>query len=494
MEWKSRLLDYLLLIVCNSGLFYQTYILISNYLNGHTVVNVKIGRIVNETIPAITVCYPGLISFEKASRTNPEWLKEYGEYMSLVNKFQHPGSNITEYEFKESLKIFQNYYRSITKKILSDPAMSELKILEDLSFDIQGDHFEREIKTIIHGHILSSNASNLGLVNLHGILHAYTGPYVQSVTVIIEDQLRKRLCKCFTMFSFLDNSWRNQKIFLEQINVKISMNYTWFPPGEDNIILILHSAHRMPYEKFDQFTPIKPNSLYEVSYGRIEKDLLGEGYDTHCRNYNLDNSWLNQSMRIECIASCIKDKMSCHYGVMLRKENFNDYEGQRLLDCHYYLNYYENAYRKIECYDICPVECVTNDYRFDIKHNHQLEYQNLDLKGETHIVIQHNGIDEEIIHLPQIDLMSLVCNFGGLLGLWLGISILAIFRNSISTIKNFFADNNTITNSVIILPGRITNYNFYKRKPKREKQASLFSSDNLPNRRRHTVELHSKRT
>ncbi len=42
--------------------------------------------------------------------------------------------------------------------------------------------------------------------------------------------------------------------------------------------------------------------------------------------------------------------------------------------------------------------------------------------------IKHNKIPDILItHLPEITFNAFVCNFGGLLGLWLGLSVFAIF-------------------------------------------------------------------
>ena len=53
------------------------------------------------------------------------------------------------------------------------------------------------------------------------------------------------------------------------------------------------------------------------------------------------------------------------------------------------------------------------------------------------ISIQHNHIhDVYLHHLPETTFISFISNFGGLLGMWLGISAFMIFEKTIRCVKN----------------------------------------------------------
>ena len=58
-------------IICLSAMIYQSSNLISVYMNGKTIVNLEIGFIFNDTLPAITICYPYALSIRKAAEIKP---------------------------------------------------------------------------------------------------------------------------------------------------------------------------------------------------------------------------------------------------------------------------------------------------------------------------------------------------------------------------------------------------------------------------------------
>ena len=43
-----------------------------------------------------------------------------------------------------------------------------------------------------------------------------------------------------------------------------------------------------------------------------------------------------------------------------------------------------------------------------------------------------------INHLPEMTFISLLCNFGGLVGMWLGVSVLSTLEDVIDLTKNLF--------------------------------------------------------
>ena len=50
--------------------------------------------------------------------------------------------------------------------------------------------------------------------------------------------------------------------------------------------------------------------------------------------------------------------------------------------------------------------------------------------------IQHNQLPDVLVrHMPEMSFISFVSNFGGLLGMWLGLSVLIIFDNIFSFTK-----------------------------------------------------------
>ena len=73
--------------VCLCGLVYQTVILYSEYMSGNTVVNIQVDRILNETIPAITVCFDAFASMERVSQLSPHLTNLSQHYINERYRF-----------------------------------------------------------------------------------------------------------------------------------------------------------------------------------------------------------------------------------------------------------------------------------------------------------------------------------------------------------------------------------------------------------------------
>ena len=86
------------------------------------------------------------------------------------------------------------------------------------------------------------------------------------------------------------------------------------------------------------------------------------------------------------------------------------------------------------------------------------------------ITLTHSRVpDVSITHSPQISFISFICNFGGLLGMWLGLSILSIFDASIALVKKFCCQGNFyLANNIAIF-----NSNIFKCKRKNKRNQTM---------------------
>ena len=84
------------------------------------------------------------------------------------------------------------------------------------------------------------------------------------------------------------------------------------------------------------------------------------------------------------------------------------------------------------CLNSCLNDCEFRYYTFTLKEN--LSFGND--QDSVEVSIDHNNLPDILVKsIPEMTFMSFVCNFGGLLGMWLGISILLVFEEICKTIS-----------------------------------------------------------
>jgi hypothetical protein len=82
--------------------------------------------------------------------------------------------------------------------------------------------------------------------------------------------------------------------------------------------------------------------------------------------------------------------------------------------------------KKNKCIIDCPFECITETVFLEIKGYSDLAHSEnklLNLFWQIMIIIQRSTREENIYHLQAISLTSYLCSIGGILSMWIGISI-----------------------------------------------------------------------
>ena len=112
----------LLTIICSIGLLFQTSQILQQYLNKNTVINIEFRRNDINNLPAITVCYDKLFSFQSAVERYPEYKNIYENYTNFLKNYNisiHHTKNFKEKSINSFIKRNKKYeiiYTELTEK------------------------------------------------------------------------------------------------------------------------------------------------------------------------------------------------------------------------------------------------------------------------------------------------------------------------------------------------------------------------------------------
>ena len=204
---------------------------------------------------------------------------------------------------------------------------------------------------------------------------------------------------------------------------------------------MMHSPNALPEITRENFVFLPLNDkMIDIQYNQIQTELLGHSYDTNCFNYDLDYKYANFNMRSDCITDCHMKKVS---------ENLNHSElvtsdllyRKEFLELNRHMKVHPGTsglhkIEMVECNKKCRPDCKFKYYLWETKER---------VKGPTDdsvfLTLRHSRIPDVIIrYSPQLSFISFVCNFGGLIGMWLGLSILAIFSHGLLFFNHIFFD------------------------------------------------------
>ena len=80
----KRIIKTIFMIISLCGLIYQVQIVYHRYMSGKTVISLEIGRLSEESPPAVTICYSDLFSMERAGEFHPGFVKINKSYQDLL--------------------------------------------------------------------------------------------------------------------------------------------------------------------------------------------------------------------------------------------------------------------------------------------------------------------------------------------------------------------------------------------------------------------------
>ena len=440
-------------LLCFLGLLFNATDLLREYWQGETSVSILIERKINNTLPAITLCYPYSISFKKISQLNDKYQNSYNAYLGHLFNHSFDGSAF-------DLVQMRNIYHIVINEVfeqINNFSLNINQVFNNYSIDLHNDQGDKLIKIMF---------------NRNDVTDIIGNP-IESFEINKDHFGKWKNEKCFTYFSALDATWRKSYVQISEIHITLNYSLIQFPFKEPSkVMFAMHSPNTLPNLNDENFEYLSmDHHSYICTYSLLNTKLLDSNYDTNCLNYDLDYKFYNNNMRSDCLAWCYQKTKNDQFNSnnffpswsLFRKEALSHLNNTPIGSRSYYLN---NPLLKLSsttkyCLDKCQKDCKFTYYSTNTK------VGQIKNRGHFDIFILHNNLpDIFITYLPKINFLSLVCNFGGLLGMWLGISILVIIedlnklftaltRKSINIIQ-FKVKNNQ---NIEVRKQRITNVN-----------------------------------
>ena len=181
----------------------------------------------------------------------------------------------------------------------------------------------------------------------------------------------------------------------------------------------------------------KSNYQNRLSYSQLNTELLAQGFESNCAEYDIDNQHGKIRIRSDCTVDCIIEFMKEKFNLitpglisLMRRELLRSF-GSIPVNLTKYTDLSE-IWDK--CLKECKPDCSLKQYFIKEVHSGQQYYD----RKETIIYLAHDIMPDVIVrHSLEMPLMSFVCNFGGLLGMWLGLSLISISKNIFHSIHDF---------------------------------------------------------
>lgn len=200
-------------------------------------------------------------------------------------------------------------------------------------------------------------------------------------------------------------------------------------------IFSIHSPNSVLNPFYNGFV-IQPGRLYTVHLKVVEEKLLPDPYETQCKDYRAiwklrgNKGPLSQ---MTCLTECIMNASLSQCNCVLPEINFPHSEricNEDELDC-LQLN-------MTECYNLCPQPCDFTDFEYDVQERIleddsastiQDFYEHKKMNQRRAVVLIFLKRPEIVVysHRPQYEDIEVFSFLGGYVGMWLGISLIAVF-------------------------------------------------------------------
>ena len=414
--------NYLIYSICFALLMYQSIDLIIEFMSGKTVINISVENNRNTSLPGVTIC-PYSLDFSRLSLSNKNVSKLYDKYLKLIeNANRSRISDIKKYLDELYNKALDIYFNSNENNIKIK------EILNNLT-PFMNNIDEKMFSSVFY---LASAYGEIDEDLIHHEGYYFKNYFMRSFPMeslwMSNRKNFPNIAKCYTLFGHSESSWNKIKMVFARFIINLKLDYHSQPITSSLYIgMVMHSPNTLPFEGFSY---INPGFHYIFKFSKLNVVRLGKGYDTDCREYDT-----KKYTRNDCIFDCyqLRAKYYCQTEDivsfrMLKKKIYFEQSNLNFSKCNIKI---KNIHRIFEyCYGQCNRECHITYYSYTI-----IKLKEIDMY-QINFEFKHNQMpDLSIRHIPEMSILTLICNFGGILGMWLGVSFVDISNRFLEIFK-----------------------------------------------------------
>ena len=427
------------------------------YLEQNFVTNIQFIKFRIVSLPAYTICYDRFLSFDNLFKrfADTDFVKEMKDnYSELMSKVSKMSLEEIDSELMSQIQAFDDQHLRLQKTMMNEiqpPYIySKLSGYQDFfeNITIHGTYFENNQTKYYYRPWLTGHIWHFWYENDPRIFYLLNIPLninpIESM-YYLGDSHRK----CFTFFSHLQRIFLMMKANLKRVTLIIPFPSEWFPYRKQyEIYPSVHSANIIPQS--NTFSTIEELGEYTVIYSTVENQENLAGLS--CSDYDLEYKHGNFNMKSDCLFHCLRDKLgsNCDLNIMeklshipFRQTLFPDKVPNE--QCQFDNNQY--YIKDEECSRICLDECHQEYYFQEIKQIRNVQPNTPMDQRSIRLYLEPSSLPKIIVtHSPEMTFMTLFCNFGGLLGIWMGVSMLTTMNNVWHLVKKALAKLQTINN------------------------------------------------